>query len=254
MPTDSIQKQEGFRFISHVALGLFLLCSVADVLLLVFHMHSEASLLKAVLMPLLLFYVLSQIFRHGGEKSAAFCATGALVLHCLGDIILELRGEGVFVVGLAAFLVGHICYLTYIIRKLGKLRFPENAVWVLSGLIAIGLALALTSGEGKMIIPVAVYSLALMSYVATGVAGLLKSDRTKKSGMGLLRGAKSAYCFILYGGILFIISDALIALGAFRGLTFPYKGAVVMGTYLLAEFLLASGVWKMSLFGNTTEK
>ena len=254
MSGNSTQNQEGFRFISRVSLALFVSCSAAQVVLRILSLHAEANLTKALLMPLLLFYVLSQIFRHGGEKSAAFCATGALVLHCLGDIILELRGEVVFVAGLAAFLVGHIFYLTYIIRKLGELRFPENTVWVLSGLIAIGLALALTSGEGKMIFPVAVYSLALMSYVAAGIAGLLKSNRTKKSGMGLPRGAKSAFCYILFGGILFISSDALIALGAFRGLTFPYKGAVVMGTYLLAEFLLASGVWKMSLFRNTTEK
>ena len=254
MTADSIQKQEGFRFISRVALGLFLLCSVADVLLLVLHLHSEARLLKAVLMPLLLFYVLSQIFGHEGEKSAAICATGALVLHCLGDIFLEIRGDSAFIAGLSAFFAGHVIYLMYMIRKVGKLRFPESMVWVFSALLAIVLGFALSSKEGKMTAPVVIYSLALMYYVAVGVAGLLKSKRTRKAGVIMPRETISAYLSILLGGILFIISDSLIALRAFIGVEIPHMGAVVMSTYLLAEFLLATGIWKMSLFHNTAEK
>ena len=47
---------------------------------------------------------------------------------------------------------------------------------------------------------------------------------------------------IIFGGIFFIISDSLIAINAFAGLSFPYRGTVVMATYLFAEWLLVSGM------------
>ena len=249
MTTDSIQKQEGFRFISRVALGLFLLCSVADVLLLVFHLHSEARLLKAVLMPLLLFYVLSQTFRHGGEKSAACCATGALVLHCLGDVFLELGGGQASDAGLAAFLLGHIAYLTYMLRKLGRLRFPENMAWTLAALLAVGIGFVLApEGEG-LTIPFVLYSLALLYYVATGVAGLMKSARMGRTDTASARSQSRAYRSILFGGLLFITSDFLIVYHRFLGGDIPQRSTLIMSTYLLAEFLLATGVWMLSASG-----
>ena len=47
---------------------------------------------------------------------------------------------------------------------------------------------------------------------------------------------------ILLGAVFFLISDALLALNVFKGVDFPFRHAVVMATYLLAEWLLVSGM------------
>lgn len=249
MAGDSIQKPEGFKYFARVSLALFVLCSAAQVVLRVLSLHSAAGLLKAVPMPLLLFYVLSQIFRHGGEMTAALCATGALALHCLGDVLLELGGGHAFAAGLAAFLLGHIAYLTYMIRKLGRLRFPENMVWMLAALLSVGIGFVLAPEGESLTFPLVLYSLALLCYVATGVAGLMKSVRTGRTDTASARSQSRAYCSILFGGLLFIASDFLIAYHRFLGGDFPQRSALIMGTYLLAEFLLATGVWMLSASG-----
>ena len=47
---------------------------------------------------------------------------------------------------------------------------------------------------------------------------------------------------ILVGGLLFVTSDAVLALNAFNGVEFALRHAVVMGTYLAAEWLIVSGI------------
>jgi uncharacterized membrane protein YhhN len=42
------------------------------------------------------------------------------------------------------------------------------------------------------------------------------------------------------GGVLFMLSDSLLALKRFAGLRFPLQEAAVMATYTTAQYLLAS--------------
>ena len=44
------------------------------------------------------------------------------------------------------------------------------------------------------------------------------------------------------GALFFIVSDFLLALNVFNGIGFPFRHAVIMGTYLLAEWLLVSAM------------
>ena len=47
---------------------------------------------------------------------------------------------------------------------------------------------------------------------------------------------------IIAGALLFIISDGLIAVNVFRDVDFALRHALVLGTYLPAEYLLVSGM------------
>ena len=74
-------------------------------------------------------------------------------------------------------------------------------------------------GAGALLVPVVGYGLLLatMAVLATGVSPMVAS-----------------------GAVLFVVSDALIALGAFTGLS--VSGFAIMSTYIAAQVLIAVGV------------
>ena len=88
--------------------------------------------------------------------------------------------------------------------------------------------------EGVLRIVLAVYALTLLYVTATGV-------------LWRLRGRKLGWR-IIAGGLFFIASDALLALKVFNGVDFPLRHAAVMGTYLLAEWLLVSAMVRQRFF------
>ena len=83
---------------------------------------------------------------------------------------------------------------------------------------------------------VTLYAFTLLVVVACGV-------------LWKLRGISFAGRIII-GGIIFIISDSLIAIKSFTGLDFPFRHAAVMATYLLAEWLLVSAMLRGKLLGS----
>jgi uncharacterized membrane protein YhhN len=137
---------------------------------------------------------------------------------------VRLQFDGLFIVGMAAFAAAHVCYVTYFVRS-GALAALRKKWWIPAGYLVLWAALVawLWPGLGTLQVPVAAYSLLLFSTGATS-AGF--SART-----GL-------------GGLLFVLSDSLIALRIADEATYdrlPLGGVWVMVTYLAAQFLLASG-------------
>jgi uncharacterized membrane protein YhhN len=138
----------------------------------------------------------------------------ALALGALGDMALEF--DSLFIVGMGFFAAGHVCYVTYFLRR-GRPRWYIPAVY---GLAWAGLVLFLWPSLGALQIPVAAYSLLL-----TGTA-------ITSSALGLRTGI---------GGLLFFISDGLIALRLADLPQPPMPGLWIMSTYIVAQYLLASG-------------
>jgi uncharacterized membrane protein YhhN len=169
---------------------------------------------KPLLMPLLALWLLT---RNGPRLMVA-----GLLCSALGDVLLQF--DGLFIFGMAAFAAAHVCYVTYFVRS-GALAALRKKWWLPAGYLVLWAALVawLWPGLGTLQIPVAAYSLLLFSTGATS-AGF--SART-----GL-------------GGLLFVLSDSLIALRIADEATYdrlPLGGVWVMVTYLAAQFLLASG-------------
>ena len=71
-------------------------------------------------------------------------------------------------------------------------------------------------------------------------------------GIWIVRGRKFGWR-ILVGGLFFVASDGILALHAFNGIDFPLRHAVVMGTYLIAEWLLVSGMVRNRLQSGEAE-
>ncbi|WP_030618987.1 lysoplasmalogenase [Streptomyces sclerotialus] len=173
---------------------------------------------KPALMPVLAAYVLAR----GGPVLLA----AALLFGCGGDTLLQAGGDTAFLVGMASFAAGHVCYLVLFVRRgaapeWGR-RWPQAAVAAGYAVAWLGtVALLWPDLTADLRGPVAGYSLLLtaMAY-------------------GALRAGPRA----LLGGLLFLGSDTLIASGIAHWPQPPAPQFCIMLGYLAAQWLLADGV------------
>ena len=141
----------------------------------------------------------------GGE--VAFLSTTLIAI----DVTLE--------AGLVGFLVMQACYIVCFLG-LGAAR-AASARWAALGyaLVWASANLALGPSLGELRVPVLVYSAALCTMAALG-AGV-------NARVGI-------------GAALFLISDTLIACGE-ADVDFTGRSALVMPTYLMGQYLIATG-------------
>ncbi|MDX2974460.1 lysoplasmalogenase, partial [Kribbella solani] len=160
---------------------------------------------KPALMPLL--------WQWSRTQGAPPLLQAAILASAAGDLLLEADQE---IAGMAAFAAAHACYLAVFLAN------PAQRSWrVLAAYAALWAALIaiLAPGLGSRRVPVAAYALLL---TATAVTSRWHNPR---SGLG---------------GALFLISDSLIAF-RMAGRDFRGRGALVMSTYTVGQYLLASG-------------
>ena len=145
----------------------------------------------------------------------------ALALGGAGDIALLVPTTPAFTVGLSCFLAGHLSWVAALRGRPGQAKVVARHPWVVVPYAATwaGLNAYLWPRTGSLRIPVLAYSAALggMAVVA------LDTGQTRAS----------------IGGSLFMLSDSLLALKRFGGLSFPLQEAAVMATYTTAQYLLA---------------
>ena len=144
----------------------------------------------------------------------------ALILCAAGDVALQF--DQLFIVGMGLFAAAHVCYVTYFLRSgaaAGRRR--RWFIPVLYGMAWLSLVALLWSGLGALRIPVALYAVLLTGTAVTS-AGF------------------SAWTGV--GGLLFFISDGLISLRLADLPQPPGPSLWIMSTYIVAQYLLASGV------------
>ena len=158
---------------------------------------------------------------------------GALAFSALGDFFLGIRqlgslnGESLFLFGLGSFLCAHLVYILMfsnyrlmVWRRAGWMRM----VGILAILIALGCVLGiLHRALASMLIPVVAYSLVLCGM---GISAMLADLGNPLAAVGAL---------------LFIASDAMIALHKFHG-PFPGDDQLIWITYYAAQFLILLGI------------
>ena len=223
----AVKTQEIMKKSTRIAGIVFLLLSLADVIVLTFHITEVHSILKPLLIPALAVAALCALLpEHRGMKTALLAA--GLALHTAGDTLLLWDGAVFFAAGMGAFLLGHICYLVILLSGMDLLRsFKNITLWLLPVVVAF-VAVSFLEVEWPLRISLMVYAVTLLSVPTCG-------------GLWLLSGRKLGW-LILSGGMLFVLSDSLLALKAFNGLDFSLHHAIVMCTYLVAELLLVGGM------------
>jgi uncharacterized membrane protein YhhN len=143
----------------------------------------------------------------------------ALFLSSCGDVILAL-GSGYFLAGLSAFLCAHLVYIALFLKHSGKRRrlvFP--ALLLLYGVV-FGAWLA--PSLGALRIPVFCYIAAILAMAAAAYRANHRSP------------------LVLYGAILFLISDSLLGAARFKT-PVPFSGILVWITYYCAQCAITIG-------------
>jgi uncharacterized membrane protein YhhN len=154
----------------------------------------------------------------------AWLIVAGLISGLAGDVFLMLP-ERYFLPGLGSFLAGHWFYIAAFTAGVGVVL----SWWLLPLLLVGGLVYGLLHPHlGKMRWPVIFYvvTILLMAGQALGRWSLLDTTGT------LLAAA---------GSVLFVISDAALALNRFRR-PFPSAQLLVLSTYWAAQWLIAMSI------------
>jgi len=190
---------------------------------------------KPLLMPILLVY-----FRKGMKAPvnlSFILATFALVFSWFGDVALMYVHveDWFFLVGLGAFAVAQSFYFfSFRHARSGEEQSTSLLQHIFNVLpfavFAIGLLYTLWPTLENMKLPVTIYA-SLISMMALGA--VYRNGRTNTE----------SFNQVVFGVILFILSDALIAINKFYA---PMANASVwiMGTYILAQWNIVNGLQK----------
>ena len=176
--------------------------------------------------PLTTFLLLVVAAGGGGPEGAyPWLIAAGLGASIAGDVFLMLPRDR-FVAGLASFLLAHVIYGTafFTVPRTGGDVVVLGALAVVAG----GIVTVLWDGLGRLRGPVVAYvaAIILMAWLAC-----------VRWRMGGVPGAGLA----AIGALAFVASDTLLALDRFRR-PFPFSRALVLGTYWVAQALIALSV------------
>ncbi|MBL8959959.1 MAG: lysoplasmalogenase [Gemmatimonadetes bacterium] len=150
-----------------------------------------------------------------------------LVASLVGDVLLMLP-QDLFLPGLLAFLVAHLCYLRAFTSDARFTAVLATGVPLI--VVAVFVVRAMWPGLGPLRVPV-------IAYVSVIVA--MAWQALERWRQGSHPGAQLAGI----GALLFMASDAALGVNRFRG-PFPGSAVLVLGTYYAAQFLIAASVRK----------
>nr|WP_026679563.1 lysoplasmalogenase [Priestia megaterium] len=177
---------------------------------------------KLIPMILIIIYALKQMPRQ--QTKTHWLILIGLIFCSIGDGTLQW-----FVVGLTAFLIGHLFYLAgfSLQWKFSIIRAASIIPLIIYGLF-MGNALIhaiITSGNQSLIIPVIFYIVAI-SFMAW---------------LAIMTGNR----FAIAGSILFVISDSILSWNMFIS-PVVYSHVLIMTTYYAAQFLIAHSLSSLS--------
>ncbi len=184
--------------------------------------------------PLITIFLMIYLASHTKFKGRFTKRIGVgLFFGLIGDVLLMFLDiePSFFIFGLAAFLIGHLCYISAFFIDYRNLPKVNKKILLFSVLIfgafCIGFYWYLKNYLGELEIPVAIYALiiSLMATMATGRWGKVNSI---------------SFNLIFIGALLFLISDSILAYHKFVA-QFRHAGVFIMATYMLAQYFITIG-------------
>ena len=196
---------------------------------------------KGALMPLLAVTGITWLAQRPFNKRTAGTLLLAQMLGWAGDSLLMGPGFAFFATGLGMFLIGHLCYISIFSRSLRGLR---PVAWLIAIVVMAGILVSLVLAigiKGALLVPMLLYGTALLLIVFCGLCGIFRRVDT-----GI---AHPVWWMILWGGLLFLVSDGLIAMRTFDLAHFELRGFTIMSTYLAAQALLCVAGVRIAVTG-----
>ena len=187
--------------------------------------------IKPLLIPVLACYFISQtnIIAAGLKKWILL----ALFFSWAGDVLLmfEPKDKTFFLLGLSSFLLAHIFYIVFFHHVRVREKVKGNP-WLLIGVVVYYAALItlLSPFLGDMKIPVLVYGIVISFMFMLAMHMLFIKN-------------KSAGQWMMFGALLFVISDSVLAINKFYQ-PFEFAGILIMLTYGLAQLFIVEGAIK----------
>ncbi|RKP52871.1 lysoplasmalogenase [Trinickia fusca] len=150
----------------------------------------------------------------------------ALAASAVGDALLALPQLSFsFVGGLGAFLLAHLAYCGLLVPLAGPVRGWRRVALPLLWAAALGAYAVFFPHLGELVIPVAVYEVALC---------LMAS-------FALLASVPGTAAAVAGGGLAFVVSDTMIGIDRFVG-PFAGSGYAIWFSYALAQVALSAGI------------
>lgn len=215
-----------------ISLVAFILVCVAELLAIA----ADIEYLHLASKPLIMITLACYYWFSTERSNPSTIVLLALAFSFLGDTILlfEQLDPLYFVMGLASFLLAHLFYIfayrqhrnkevTTALQGVQRTRFAFPIILAVSGLIVI-----LYPRLGAFRIPVIVYSFVIVIMV---LSALFRYGRTSSQSFRLVFG----------GALLFMISDALLAINKFLQ-PLPYAAFLIMITYVIAQLMIIKGL------------
>lgn len=210
------------------AISLFLAASVAHLASCLLDAQLPRVITKCLLMPLLSAAMIAYARGKKGTKHSVSLAVCALLCGWAGDCFLLSTGDKAFLMGASCFLIGHVLWIMTRREVVEHSTCKERIVFALLAAICLAVVYCILGKPSSVIgAGVIVYGAMLMALVGVGIASV--------------RQGTPCHVSYLTGGILFLISDGMIAIERFTS-PFPLSAFLIMATYIAAQTLLASSV------------
>jgi uncharacterized membrane protein YhhN len=213
-----------------VCLLLYFITLAVDIFAVTYNLTSVRTFSKPLLMVFLAAYLIIAVYR---IRPAIFrnLLLAALLFSWVGDILLlRTDQEAFFLYGLGSFLLAHLAYIWFFL-KVRYTNYPLPACKYfyifLAEAVVIAFLFVMFPYLDDMSIPVIVYAVV----ISFTLLCIMHAFRFREQPMGW-------YC--ITGGILFICSDAMIAVDQFYR-PFPFAEISIMVTYGLAQWCLIEG-------------
>ena len=176
--------------------------------------------------PLALLVLMFAAWQASAGMNGRAWLLAALALSFSGDVLL--MGEGLFVYGLAAFLLAHLSYIQLFRKDAPWLHSRRALAVCISVAAVVFVGLDQNGLPSELRVPVAAYVLVIATMAAQAWG------RAKQLG-------SAASLWVALGSSVFMLSDTLLALDKFVS-PLPYAGLWVLATYYVAQGLIVRGV------------
>ncbi|WP_412468527.1 lysoplasmalogenase [Pedobacter sp. KLB.chiD] len=204
--------------------------------------HIQLRFVKPLIAAVLLIWLYVDTNLRGRFHKRIF--TG-LIFAWIGDILLMFQNGNTsfFISGLMAFVVCHIFYIRAFTldHKSNPHHKTPYFLWVV-GAFAIfcsGLFFYLQPKLGPMQFPVLMYA------IIVTVMAIMAFNRYGKVNI-------FSFKLIFYGALFFLLSDSILAINKFAQ-PIPQSGALIMATYMIAQYLMVYGTISRQLVVTRTE-